>query len=296
MSANSRTQLLTLCLAGGAAVGLSFYFSRRLHCPMPGRGYPTLKTDEFTAFPIDSIEQVNHNTRIFRFRISPTAPPLPITSFLLASLTDANGKEITRPYTPINGDHSNGFVELLVKHYPTGQFTPLLHALSPGDSVKLKGPITKLAYTPNMKREIGMIAGGTGITPMLQLIRAILNPEASVKDQTKISLLFANVSEKDILLKKELDDLAAAHPNQFQVHYTINKPETGNWAGRVGNVTEEMVSELMPKPSKDSLVVVCGPPKMVSLVSGGKGPNFTQGEVEGILKKKGFTSENVFKM
>ncbi len=38
-----------------------------------------------------------------------------------------------------------------------------------GDSIEVKGPLSKLPYTPNMKRAIGMLAGGTGITPMLQV-------------------------------------------------------------------------------------------------------------------------------
>ena len=54
-------------------------------------------------------------------------------------------------------------------------------------------------YTPNMVKSFGMIAGGTGIAPMYQIITAILkNPE----DKTKIHLVYANVTESDILLKK----------------------------------------------------------------------------------------------
>ncbi len=38
-----------------------------------------------------------------------------------------------------------------------------------GETLDVKGPIIKLAYKPNMKQSIGMVAGGTGITPMLQV-------------------------------------------------------------------------------------------------------------------------------
>ena len=48
---------------------------------------------------------------------------------------------------------------------------------------------------------------------MLQLIRAVLDNHA---DQTKVSLLFANRSEMDIILKKELDGLAAQAPRPLQ--------------------------------------------------------------------------------
>ena len=75
---------------------------------------------------------------------------------------------------------------------------------------------------PHTARHISMIAGGTGITPMYQVIQAVLK---KAEDATQLSLLYANVSPDDILLREELDALVAAHPN-FKVWYT------GGWAGR----------------------------------------------------------------
>ena len=54
------------------------------------------------------------------------------------------------------------------------------------------------------------IAGGSGLTPMLQIAQEVVrNPE----DKTEVTLVFANKSEDDILLKKELDDMARKHRN-----------------------------------------------------------------------------------
>ena len=83
-----------------------------------------------------------------------------------------------------------------------------------------------------------MIAGGTGITPMLQIVRAALkNP----LDRTKLSLIYANVNPEDILLKKELDELAAKHSHRFRVYYVLNNPPP-SWAGGVGFVTKEILT------------------------------------------------------
>jgi len=82
-----------------------------------------------------------------------------------------------------------------------------------GDTLECKGPIVKLENKPNMKTSIGMVAGGTGITPMLQVIEEVLrNPE----DKTTLSLVFGNVTADDILLKSRIDALAAKHPKQFK--------------------------------------------------------------------------------
>jgi cytochrome-b5 reductase len=99
-----------------------------------------------------------------------------------------------------------------------------------------------------------MIAGGTGITPMLQIIRAALkNP----LDRTKLSLIYANVNPDDILLKNELEELAAAHSNRFKVFYVLNNPLAG-WTGGVGFVSKDQIEQHMPlrmRTSKSSCVV-----------------------------------------
>ena len=76
-----------------------------------------------------------------------------------------------------------------------------------------------------------MVAGGTGITPMLQVGDEVL---ANPADTTKVSLVFGNVSEADILLKKEIDARAKAHPKQFSVHYVVDKATSSS----CGNIRE----------------------------------------------------------
>lgn len=84
-----------------------------------------------------------------------------------------------------------------------------------------------------------MIAGGTGITPMLQIIRAVIRGRPT-GDKTEIDLIFANVNQEDILLKEDLDQLAK-EDKAFRVHYVLNNPPEG-WDGGVGFVTPEMIT------------------------------------------------------
>lgn len=130
-----------------------------------------------------------------------------------------------------------------------------------GQTIKVKGPKGAMVYTPNMVRHFGMIAGGTGITPMLQVIRAVIRGRAA-GDKTEIDLLFANVNVEDILLKEDLDALAAADKG-FRVHYVLNNPPEG-WTGGVGFVTPEMIAKFLPKAAADVKVLLCGPPPMIS--------------------------------
>ena len=110
-----------------------------------------------------------------------------------------------------------------------------------GQALKVKGPKGAMVYTPNMVRHFGMIAGGTGITPMLQVVKAIIRCRArnGGTDRTEVDLIFANVNKEDILLKEDLDSLAA-EDDKFRVHYVLNNPPEG-WTGGVGFVTADMI-------------------------------------------------------
>jgi cytochrome-b5 reductase len=165
--------------------------------------------------------------------------------------------------------------------------------MKPGDSLEFKGPIPKFNWEQDQKSNVGMIAGGTGITPMLQVIRRVFHEKSNDK-KTKISLIFANQTEEDILLKDELDKIAKEHPDRFKVVYALDTaPE--NWTGVTGYVTKEVVEANLPGPKEeDTVIFVCGPPPMVKSIAGARTMK-SQGELEGVLKELGYAQENVFK-
>ncbi|KAH7289887.1 hypothetical protein KP509_30G022700 [Ceratopteris richardii] len=242
-----------------------------------------LKPNEWISFKLAETIKVSANTNIYRFTFSDNEKlGLEVASCLLTRAqighkSDGKPNYVIRPYTPISPPDSRGYFDLMVKIYPQGKMSSHIGSLKPGDTLEVKGPISKILYKPNMKKNIGMIAGGTGITPMLQIIDAIVNNK---DDLTKVSLIYANISPEDILLKEKLDVLAAKNPN-FKVYYTVDKP-TSDWNGGSGYITKDMVLKGMPTPSDDTLILVCGPPGMMNHISGDKAPDKTQGEVNDI--------------
>lgn len=120
--------------------------------------------------------------------------------------------------------------------------------------MQVKGPKGQMRYSPDLCRHIGMIAGGTGITPMLQIIRAMVKNK---EDKTRIDLIYANVKEDDILLREELDGIAKNNPERFGVHYFLNEPPEG-WQGGSGFVSKEAIEEKFPDPAHDIKILLCG--------------------------------------
>jgi len=255
-------------------------------------------TGDWIETPLKTIEPYNDNTTKLTFSLPEnTATLLPVAGCVLLQADesgpkDPKGQPITRPYTPISPSDKRDEVTFLIKKYDTGKLTPFLHNLKVGDKVKIKGPLQKIAYQSNEHDQIAMIAGGSGITPMYQVLdHALKIPE----DKTKFKLIFANVTPADILLRQELDQFKKSHPDRFDVVYVVDKPVEG-WTGPTGYVSAALIKQHVASASAGNKVKVyiCGPPGQVASIAGKK-DGYNQGQVAGILKELGYTEDQVFK-
>jgi len=140
--------------------------------PMKKKG--VLNPEQYQPFPLIEKHQITHNTRMFRFGLphKDDILGLPIGQHMSFRAV-LDGKEVLRPYTPVSSDDDLGHFDLVIKVYEKGKMSQHMDALKIGDTIDVKGPKGKFVYKPNMKRAIGMIAGGTGITPMLQVINGM---------------------------------------------------------------------------------------------------------------------------
>jgi len=199
---------------------------------------------------------------------------------------DAGKSEVSHAYTPTTGDWICGYVDLVIKIYRPGtvkmpdgkemlwedggKVSLYLDGLKAGDSIDIMGPTGLITYVgpgtfklPGNRtataKKVGMMAGGTGLTPMLQVVTASLqDPD----DKTEFSLLYANKTENDILVKDMLESAAASSGGRFKVYYTLDFPPEG-WKGHKGFITTDMIKECLPAPGADTLVLMCGPPPMI---------------------------------
>lgn len=255
-----------------------------------------LDPQKFVDIKLKRVEPYSHNTSVFVFDLPEgQASLLPIAScvFLKAEdLKDANGKPMARPYTPISPSDLEGELSFLIKKYETGNVSKYIHSLSPGDTLAVKGPLPKWPWKMNEFDEVGLIAGGTGIAPMYQVLQHVL---ADKNNKTKFKLLFANVSEADILLREELDAMKKKYPKTFDVVYVVDKPSE-KWKGPSGYINVDLIKQHIAPASlgEKMKVFVCGPPPQVAAIAGKKAGR-EQGELGGILKELGYTEDQVFK-
>ncbi|KAL2069530.1 hypothetical protein VTL71DRAFT_14209 [Oculimacula yallundae] len=238
------------------------HFKPSVHIAKPitkVKGY--LKPEEYQNLPLVQKDKLSSNVfrYVFKLPSEKTILGLPIGQHITIR-ADIDGKTVSRSYTPVSNNSDPGELRLIIKCYPDGQLTgKYLQNLQVGDQIEVRGPKGAMRYRKGMVKEIGMVAGGTGITPMYQLIRAICEDPT---DKTHVNLLYGNNTEEDILLRDKLDEFASKYPENFSVDYVLSKPPK-DWKYGSGFVTKDLIEKKFPKPSEDSKALLCGPPGLV---------------------------------
>ncbi|KAI0843229.1 hypothetical protein F5Y06DRAFT_83855 [Hypoxylon sp. FL0890] len=239
-----------------------------------------LQSKVWTKANLSAKKKISDDTKIFTFDLEhlEQTSGLPIGQHLMMRLRDPATREaIIRSYTPLSEATEKGKLDVLVKIYydkpgkKGGKMTQALDALPVGHSVDFKGPVGKFEYLGRglcavsgrqrkVKRFI-MICGGSGITPIFQVLRAVLTDR---EDPTSCLVIDGNRVEQDILCKEELDKMITGNAHKCRLLYTLSQPEP-SWTGFRGRMNKELLEkEIGPCRSinGEDLVLICGPEPM----------------------------------
>lgn len=215
-----------------------------------------LRSDQQKAYKIIDITRLTHDTSAFRFQLPERAALDFLPGDHLIMYANVNGQSHARPYTPSSTPDDVGFFEIIVKRYHNGLMSNYIHSKKVGNKVLFSGPIKGGHFKEGMAEKIGMIAGGSGITPMIAIIRTTIRRRYNVQ----MYLLFANKTEEDIILHNEFEQYANHYEN-FHCQFVLDKP-SDNWKGAKGYIDEKLISQSIPAPDSDPIIFLCGPPMM----------------------------------
>jgi cytochrome-b5 reductase len=261
---------------------------------------PALSKKEFRPFPVRAVEKLTHNVSRLRVGLpTPESETGMVTAGMLmvqGPPKETDGKPCAKPYTPTTLNSTKGYFDLVVKRYPPGPnggVSDYVHTLKVGDTISVKGCYTSKKILANQYKHIGLIAGGSGLTPLLQIAQELLD---QVEDTTRLTMIFCNATPDDVYLREELDELASVFPDRLKVLYAVDDTAGQPWQGLVGRVDAAMIAEHMPPPGDEgSMVMTCGPKPMVAAIAGPKTPDYKQGEVGGLLAAAGYAKAQVWK-
>jgi nitrate reductase (NAD(P)H) len=188
-----------------------------------------------------------------------------------------HGETVLRRYTPISSNYDVGCVKFVIKAYRPcerfpdgGKMSQYVDSLKIGDSMDFRGPVGEFEYLAdgnflldgeeNHGTKFNMVAGGTGITPCMQIASEVLrHPD----DPTQISLIFAARELGDLLMKSTLDEWAANFPEKFKVHYILSDNWPSDWKFSTGFVDKQLFADQHHSAGDGVYTLMCGPPIMV---------------------------------
>ena len=122
--------------------------------------------------------------------------------------------------------------------------------------------LTKHRGHESKVRKFGLICGGSGITPILQVLRGVLQDEDD--KHTEVWVLDSNRTFEDILCREELDMLERKYRGRFHLHHTLSTIPS-DWKHSTGRITVDMLRDHLPSAGPDALLAVCGPDSMINL-------------------------------
>ena len=202
----------------------------------------------------------------------------------LTLIIPINGKEVRRAYSLCSSPYTDKDLAVTVKRVDGGLISNWLgDNLGVGLKVKVMEPMGQFTteYSKDRKRHLVMFAGGSGITPMMSIIKSILTQEPD----SMVSLIYCNRDIDSIIFKEALDNMQTQDEGRLHViHVLDNAPM--NWQGYSGLLNHEMLTKLFERVPdwgiENTTYLMCGPEGMMK-------------NVESLLAMRHIPKERIFK-
>ncbi len=177
------------------------------------------------------------------------------------------GEEVRRSYSVCSGVYENE-LRVAVKRVKGGKGSNFIYDnFKGGQEVDVMTPMGGFHSPMNAahKKNYALFAGGSGITPMLSILKTVLQSEPN----SSMVLFYGNLNEASTIFKKQLDELAASHSSRFKLYYIFDKPTSPIDGLYTGVMSKDKVKQLLDKHiflSADNEFFICGPGPMMDNV------------------------------
>ncbi len=218
---------------------------------------PTLNIQSKISF----IEQQTEFARVLRFPVPENFVYLPGQFVMLKmELQEKNGFKILngkpkiqqRAFSMSSSPTQKGFVETAVKEEEDGFVSKYLNRVAElGDPILISGPYGHFHFSEDTE-EIILLGAGSGITPLISILRYISDKNL----KTKAILLYSNRFESDTIYHKDLQELMQKNPNIKIIFTMTRQPE---WQGEKGRITLELIKKYASDLSRH-IFFICGSP------------------------------------
>lgn len=176
--------------------------------------------------------------------------------FFMVSFPDNAEIKTARAYSISSSPMQKSYLEIALNK--VGPFTTEMFKLEEGGLLKFKGPYGKFHFSEDMKNDLVLIAGGTGITPLISIIRFCTHK----KLQNNITFFYSVKNPEEIIFHEAIKELKEQNPH-FKYFITITRPEEQHkWQGRKGRIDFDLLKDEIQNPA-DKIYFLCGSKEFV---------------------------------
>ena len=175
-------------------------------------------------------------------------------------LTAEDGYQAERSYSIASAPQQGPRVTLTVERIDDGEVSPYLTGeLRVGDQLELRGPIGGyFVWEEQMGGPLMLIAGGSGIVPLMAMIRSW----AALGSTIPIRLLYSSRSYPEVIYRDELARLVKSNP-KLEVVHTLTRGQPPGWIGYHRRIDPELLGEVAWSVEQHPLLFICGPTQFV---------------------------------
>lgn len=185
----------------------------------------------------------------------------------LSVQVNINGQKLRREYSLCSSPYSENEHVIASKVIPNGIVSNYLYNnLKEGDTVEVYPPQGKFFtdLNPSNQKIYFLIGGGSGITPLISILKSVL----CVETGSKVILYYGNAAEENIIFKNELLELQNKYADRLKIYFTLSDAAP-DWTGLKGLVNGEDIIKIIDDNIKDkhneAEYFICGPGEMMEL-------------------------------
>ena len=206
---------------------------------------------------VSEVRKETQSAKSFRL-VSPDGylPPFQAGQYINLSV-DVGGVRTSRPYSISSPPNQNGYYEIAVRRVEDGFVSShLLETVKVGDRLESTGPTGNFFHNPLFHgNDLVFLAGGSGITPFMSMIREVTDRGLS----RKIHLIYGSRNPDDMIFGEELEERASLHEN-FKLTSVISEPLAG-FEGFTGFISARLMKDVLGSVEGKTFYL-CGPEAM----------------------------------
>jgi ferredoxin-NADP reductase len=180
-------------------------------------------------------------------------------------LTAPDGYRAQRSYSIASAPERSGEIDLTVERVEGGEVSTFLHeVVVVGDRIEARGPIGGYFVWDAATHggPLLLVAGGSGVVPMMSMLRH----RAAVGASVPARLLYSSRSYEDVIYREEIDRLTAK--GGAEVFHTLTRSQPAGWAGYARRIDAAMLAEVGRPLGARALTFICGPTALVEAAAG----------------------------